>query len=181
MNLLNESTTATAVNVEAKITCSDPMVEVISTSNQTLGDIEAGSSAVSSNFWVFDISKDCPIKKELLFDVEIFSNGYSFWSDQFTITVLEEADATVTLLNNDMAIFPNPFTDELTVVSNCDIGGRIDISINSLNGMTLYKESYLKSSGNDFTFDLSFLKQGVYFLEVCTYDQVAVRKIVKLR
>jgi hypothetical protein len=88
-----------------------------------------------------------------------------------TATEIDESDS-----KNEIIIQPNPFTSELTVQSSEKIK---QIIIYSLIGETVYQKQ-LTSNQTSAELNLSFLQQGVYFLNVKTNGESWTKKMVKM-
>ena len=180
LSLTNESTSATATNIKVKITCSDPRVEVTS-GDQYFQDIEAGSSKNSNSYFVVDIAEDCPTGAVIEFNVDIASNGYSFWSDQFSITVMEEVpEMEDVTFGSKITVCPNPVKDEVTIEFGDNFSGNADVVICDLSGKILFRDSRPEQFTDHYSIDLSFLREGIYFIKICTTDEVIIKQLVKV-
>ncbi|MFI5218929.1 MAG: T9SS type A sorting domain-containing protein [Bacteroidia bacterium] len=73
----------------------------------------------------------------------------------------------------EFLIFPNPFTNQITITSNFNNG---DIDITNLLGEKVFQTKLSNQQGK---IELSHLSQGMYFLSVKTKEKVFCRKIVK--
>ncbi|MFN2127821.1 MAG: Kelch repeat-containing protein, partial [Anaerolineales bacterium] len=90
--LHNDGSTETAREIKAEIYSLEPLVEMLA-NWRLFDDIAAGEVEVSKGGWYyFNISETCPIGTEAKFQVDIFSGDYLFWTDTFSITVVEEPD-----------------------------------------------------------------------------------------
>jgi hypothetical protein len=77
---------------------------------------------------------------------------------------------------SEIVVSPNPFTSELTVQSSQKI---IQIVVYDLMGAIVYQQE-LTSNQTSATLNLSFLQQGVYFLNVKANGESWTKKIVKM-
>jgi hypothetical protein len=75
-----------------------------------------------------------------------------------------------------IVVSPNPFTSELAVQSSQEI---MQIVVYDLIGTTVYQQE-LTSNQTSATLNLSFLQQGVYFLNVKANGESRTKKIVKM-
>jgi hypothetical protein len=76
----------------------------------------------------------------------------------------------------EIVVSPNPFTSELTVQSSQKI---IQIVVYDLMGATVYQQK-LTSNETSATLNLSFLQQGVYFLNVKANGESWTKGVVKM-
>lgn len=74
---------------------------------------------------------------------------------------------------NMVKVFPNPFTDQITVSSEVELQ---KIELIQANGQVL---NSLTVSGKDFTFETSQLINGIYFLQVTNVEGMEIIKIIK--
>ncbi len=74
---------------------------------------------------------------------------------------------------NLVKVFPNPFTDQITVSSEAELQ---KIQLIQANGQVL---NSLTVSGKDFTFETSQLINGIYFLQVTNVEGMEIIKIIK--
>lgn len=82
------------------------------------------------------------------------------------------------LENKELSCYPNPFTDEITVVIPENAGEGESISIYDMQGR-LVKQKQIISSGS-ISLKTGSMKPGVYFLELTNDDVRYIKKIVKL-
>jgi hypothetical protein len=74
---------------------------------------------------------------------------------------------------NNVTVFPNPFSDQITVSSEVELQ---KIELIQANGQVLNSVSV---SGKDFTFETSQLINGIYFLQVTNMEGMEIIKIIK--
>ena len=74
---------------------------------------------------------------------------------------------------NLVKVFPNPFTDQITVSSEVELQ---KIELIQANGQVL---NSVTVSGKDFTFETSQLINGIYFLQVTNMEGMEIIKIIK--
>ena len=80
-----------------------------------------------------------------------------------------------------MALYPNPFTDELTVVLDNTSLGRTYVLVNSVDGK-LIKQYQLLKTGEYFmeVLDMKDLQSGIYFVKIVTNGtNIGIKKLVK--
>jgi hypothetical protein len=74
---------------------------------------------------------------------------------------------------NNVTVFPNPFTDQITVSSEAELQ---KIQLIQANGQVL---NSVTVSGKEFTFETSQLINGIYFLHVTNMEGMEIIKIIK--
>ena len=74
---------------------------------------------------------------------------------------------------NLVKVFPNPFTDQITVSSEVELQ---KIELIQANGQVL---NSVTVSGKEFTFETSQLIYGIYFLQVTNMEGMEIIKIIK--
>lgn len=88
------------------------------------------------------------------------------------------------LASNRCAVYPNPFSDELTINFNSEIEGRIEVDINNINGVLLknYQSAVQSGSMNlDFTGNNRLLP-GIYLLKIKQNNRILMtEKVIKMR
>jgi hypothetical protein len=74
---------------------------------------------------------------------------------------------------NNVTVFPNPFTDQITVSSEVELK---KIELIQANGQEV---NSVTVSGIEFTFETSQLINGIYFLQVTNMEGMEIIKIIK--
>ena len=74
---------------------------------------------------------------------------------------------------NKVNVFPNPFTDQITISSEAEFQ---KIELIQANGQVLNSAIV---SGKEFTFETSQLINGIYFLQVTNLEGIEIIKIIK--
>ena len=74
---------------------------------------------------------------------------------------------------NNVTVFPNPFTDQITVSSEAELQ---KIQLIQANGQEV---NSVTVSGKEFTFETSQLINGIYFLQVTNVEGMEIIKIIK--
>ncbi len=82
------------------------------------------------------------------------------------------------LVQDQVSIRPNPFTNDLTVDYNFSNDTPSDFIIRSTSGQEVFRKNKIQSTGVE-VIDLSFLSKGVYIFTVITEDKVQTHKIIK--
>ncbi len=91
----------------------------------------------------------------------------------------EEIDLEVVFENAGFGLFPNPAMDQVTVEVPLEADGKVSVSILDMSGKTtLAQQKMLTKGENQFTFDISNLPNGVYFVQVRNGEIANTRKLV---
>ena len=180
-------------NVRASIETQDPFVASIADYQRSYGEILPGDSARSSFTYFLTISEECPSYHDILIQVEIFSEGYSYWTDEFTLQVQPElgiADGKVEL-PTEYALeqnFPNPFNPSTTISYSLPLQSEVNLTVFDIRGQvirTLREE--VKAPGN---YQMQWngmdnsgdpVSTGVYFCRLEAGDFSQTVKMVYLR
>jgi N-acetylneuraminic acid mutarotase len=188
VNLKNESTTASAINIKAKLSSLNELAIVTTDMYRTFNNIEAGESKTCDSYYKIKISEDCPDNTEIQFALDITSNDYSLWSDTFSVMVVNQATNVNTIENSPRQYsldqnYPNPFnpstTIKYTVGSRQPVTLRVyDILCNEI--ATLINEE--KPSGiYEVEFDGSKLTSGIYFYQLRAGNFVQTKKLILMK
>jgi len=85
------------------------------------------------------------------------------------------------MIEEEFTVYPNPSHGLVTISSNRNDTGMIDVKVTDQVGKTVFVQSEIKISANGrHTFDLSQLTQGIYFLTIADGAQSFVKKVVIL-
>ena len=105
--------------------------------------------------------------------VVVTENGCSETSacENIIITGINEVNA-----NNNIAVYPNPFNDVLTISSENSLSGTT-VKIIAVTGQTLTETTIV--SGNTYTFDLNNYAKGLYFVEINQNGSLNTLKVIK--
>lgn len=98
-------------------------------------------------------------------------------------TIVESNAGTVTsdleTLGAEVRVFPNPVKEQLQLAIEAQRGGRLSISLISMDGKTLLTQQQMISSGyNRAGMDVSNLPAGLYILRLASAGEVKTQKIV---
>ncbi len=111
----------------------------------------------------------------------ITNSGSAIYSDLF-IAKLESTLITgsneLSEFRNNVLVFPNPFTDELTVDWHYQNSTAVSLNIKNTLGQTVESKKF-SSLQNQLKINLKFLSKGIYFLEMNYGEERMVTKILK--
>jgi hypothetical protein len=93
--------------------------------------------------------------------------GVLFYTDGPCIVSVNE-------LIKQIEIFPNPTTGFIQI--NADLGGRKELTVMSISGQTVLKDSFLNKKK---TLDLSSLPAGMYLIKITSKDGNVTQRIIK--
>jgi len=93
--------------------------------------------------------------------------GVLFYTDGPCIVSVNE-------LIKQIEIFPNPTTGFIQI--NADLGGRKELTVMSISGQTVLKDSFLNKKK---TLDLSSLPAGMYLIKIISKDGNVTQRIIK--
>jgi len=102
------------------------------------------------------------------FVFKIIDSG-SLSSESFTIDNL-----------NPLIIYPNPFTDSITLQNTTGLTNDCNVKIYALNGTVVFNKTYSCTEANqDIKIDLKALPQGTYLVQLKNGQEITTRKIIK--
>ena len=84
---------------------------------------------------------------------------------------------------NGITIFPNPFSHDLTVKINADIGGAYEVRLMDLNGNTIdLQQPYIGASTEEtIRFDrVDQLPAGIYLISIQNGNRLSTKKVLKM-
>ncbi|MDO8367947.1 MAG: T9SS type A sorting domain-containing protein [Saprospiraceae bacterium] len=111
------------------------------------------------------------------------SRSSSAWrTDGSTDGAVEEISLDVVFENVGFGLFPNPAMEQLTVEVPLEAEGNVSVTIIDPSGkMALTQQNTLTKGENQFTFDVSSLPNGVYFVQVRNGEIAKTRKLIVQR
>jgi hypothetical protein len=177
--LRNNGSSASAVMVKAILTSLDTMALIPNNNNNwSFADIAPGELSTSNMYYKIEISKDCPVNKEIPVKVDITSDGYIFWSDTFSIIVREPVGIEK-IMEPITRIYPNPTENILNIELNDADNQPLEIEIFTVTGEVIYQKDY-KNIADNFVeqVDLSGYAKGIYLVKVKLDRTVTVGKVV---
>ncbi len=91
-----------------------------------------------------------------------------------TSQTIAAAPVGIETLNTNVAFFPNPVKNILTITTESEISG---VTISDASGRIVLAKNLIRSQNTEI--DLSALEDGIYFVRVETTTGIALQKIVK--
>jgi polyhydroxybutyrate depolymerase len=115
----NMGLTDTIPNVKARFVSLDTSVNVL-TNLRGYDDIPPDGKMESDNYYIMEISENCPPNTKIPFELEISSNNHFFWRDTFFIEIV---NPTVDINSKEITPkqfglsqnYPNPFNPTTTI------------------------------------------------------------------
>ena len=78
---------------------------------------------------------------------------------------------------SDLTVYPNPFTNELTIQLPENMKGNVTFKVTDLSGKTVYTQN--RQNEKSFVFNGSSLAKGVYIVTVENNGKVVAKKVIK--
>ena len=78
----------------------------------------------------------------------------------------------------DLNIFPNPTSESFTIQSS-QLVSETSVSLYDIQGKLVFCENVLPQN-EKFRMDVSFLKNGVYFVKITSEEIISIKKLIKL-
>jgi hypothetical protein len=139
ISLKNESATDSVINITVKTISLDTCAQVQSF-DRNYDNIAPGEVAEPNRRITIFFDENCPAQTEIDFALDIYSDGYLFWSDTFTVFLdsivssiekLESKFPTKYALDKN---FPNPFNPTTTIGYQLPYTSDVELSIYNLLG-----------------------------------------------
>jgi PKD repeat protein len=91
-------------------------------------------------------------------------------------------DCTISLLGNSIEVYPNPSSGIFNIIFSTMADGVADVQIYSPVGTMVYSEKFnVTLIANHFTFDLSTLSQGIYFIQAKINGTITQAKLMYVK
>jgi Zn-dependent metalloprotease len=187
LNLRNNGSVTTAVNIQASVATSDTNVQGITGNPRSFGNIAAGQTAQSLGGYSFFIQNLPP---GIDASVKIFSDGYYLWSDSFSIvlTGIAEHETNIPLEFALKQNYPNPFNPSTAIEFDLPEAAEVKLTIYNTLGQevaTLVSENLtpgeynLQWNGKDALGNP--LSSGVYFYRLTAGSFTQTRKMILMK
>ena len=185
--LKNESESATATDIKARLISLNEFVTVSTDIYKSIKNIAANASAVSS-YYSIEISDDCPVGTEIQFLLDITSNDISFWTDTFSITV----EQLETMINENENIpiqfyldqnYPNPFNPVTTIHFSVPVRYFVSLKVYDCLGQLI--RTLISGITNPGTYAVEFDAQafpsGLYFYTLQAGNRISTKKMMLVK
>lgn len=190
LRLKNDGLEAIAKNISAEISSLDSCVLVNAVkSKSTFADLNPGNIVTCDSYYTIKIQKTCSEEREIQFNISISSDGYSFWSDTFSIGInleTEVAEGNTKAIPSKYMLhqnYPNPFNPKTVISYQLPVASDITLSIYSITGQkvaTLVSE--IQTPGNHkYEWDASNMASGVYYYRLTADNFVGMKKLILLK
>jgi N-acetylneuraminic acid mutarotase len=186
LNLKNNSPTATARNIEAKLFSLDTFVTIGTTLSRSFGNIAAGGYSKSGSSYSIEISEECPANTPKSILVEVTSDGYIFWRDTLTILVVSHSTLTEENTFQQSALiqnFPNPFSQFTTFRFALPKSGFVMLRVYDSFGKEVRSlvNKPLNAGEHFVNFNSDNLTDGIYYYRLKTGDMILTGKVLLMR
>lgn len=81
------------------------------------------------------------------------------------------------LAESNISVYPNPFSDRINLVLPEEVKGNYTFSVTDLTGRTVYTNT---QSDKSFSWNTSFLSEGVYIISIENNGTITAKKMIKL-
>jgi hypothetical protein len=182
ISLKNQSSTYTIPDVKATIDCDDTLVTITS-DFFTFEDLLPGEEKEGSGLLMFELNENCPNNYTIAFRVNIKSEGWDYWLDDFDIVTdvndIEQIPSEFSLEQN----FPNPFNPITIIKYGLAERSFVDLRIYDILGREV--ESLVNEQQNAGFYRLEFnatrLSSGIYFYRFQARDFVETKKMILMK
>jgi predicted GH43/DUF377 family glycosyl hydrolase len=168
--LRNDGSTAIAQNVTVEVETADTNVISITHFNPDFGNIEPGQ--IKSSVVGRIVTQNDP--NSIDFRINISSEGWHFWSDSVTVTIvgLAEKENNIPLEYSIKQNYPNPFNPSTTIRYSLPKSSEVKIEIFNLLGskITTLVNTRKSTGSHSVDFDGSNLSSGVYLYRIQAGD-----------
>jgi len=155
---------------------------------EEFGNIAPGENVDGTVYHTVNIDTSCIEDSSLLlsFNLEIYSNGYMFWTDTFSIDIPVDITEEEFTLPKRYALnqnYPNPFNPVTKINYQLPITNYVELSIYNLLGQkvaTLVSEKQ-KTGYHHVEWDASNHASGVYYYQIKAGEFQDVKKMILLR
>lgn len=138
--LKNQGLTAIAKNITSTLICLDTCASLVGSVTPEYGDIAPGQTSPGSQGQYILFSNNSPTNTYTRFRLDIASNGYTFWSDTFSVFIypvsVREMNGKQKLPSEFMMHqnYPNPFNPTTVIKYDLPRYGHVRLAIYDLLG-----------------------------------------------
>ena len=187
--LKNEGLAAGAPSIFAIISTVDSCISALNTGAAVYQDINAGETITSFDSYRVTLNPNCDLSKELdiPFDIEILSDGYTFWTDSFDLHVIpvgvEDEIAGLPSEYSLSQAFPNPFNPRTTIEYSLPKAGAVSLIVYNLLGQEVIKlvSKNQQAGYHKVRWNASNVSSGIYFYRLHAGDFLQTKKMVLLK
>lgn len=186
LTLKNESSIASANNVEAELISLDTLLYT-AYFIRSFDDISAGEMITAELPFRINISEDCPYGTEIPIVVSISSNDFVFWKDTFSLVVpfpvsIDENKNIPTEFRLHQN-YPNPFNVGTIISYQLPESSKVELNIYTLTGkkVTTLVSKQQPAGIYKYEWDASSIKSGVYYYKLTTGDFVKMKKLILIK
>ncbi|MFC2088778.1 serine hydrolase, partial [Calditrichota bacterium] len=185
--LHNASATATATNVTSQVVCLDTFATISTLVTSEYGDITAGARVTSSDKQYIRFSNYCTAAQQIPLALNIFGDGYQFWSDTFYVDInpsgLEKSDQSLPYTFVLKQNYPNPFNPNTTIEFAIPKPELVTLKIYNLLGQevaTLVNKK-LTPGIYKYVWDASGFASSIYMYKIETGSFAQTRKFILMK
>ncbi|KAA3617500.1 MAG: DUF1028 domain-containing protein [Calditrichaeota bacterium] len=194
LTIKNYGITTKAKDLSVTLNTEDPRIEKMEISTRTIPDLEPGEIDTSTIFSLFafvyadSFLPDCTLINPILFNVDVFSDGYLYWTSSFEFV----ADKISTIKGEQHLIpekyylnqnYPNPFNPVTTISYYLPKTSKVKLYVFDLQGKIVATLVNNKQSAgiHKVEWDAKGFATGVYLYKLEVDDFVRIRKMVVLK
>ncbi len=180
---IGQNTTANEITVELTTTDTAHVASIVTPTYIPI-NIPAGETVLTYQYFGVELKGSA---EEIPFNINISSNSYHFWTDSFTINLIDAIDKLDSNIPKEFTLhqnYPNPFNPKTTINYQLPITNYVDLSIYNIIGE---KVAMLISERQDAGYhqvewDATGFASGVYLYRILTgIGYTETKKLVLLK
>ena len=184
--LHNRESQSTATNITAKIVPLDTCASLNTVIVVNYGDIASGETVLGNRNQYIRFSDKCTDGYQAQFAMEIYSNGYHFWSDTFEIDIISGIKDEENVIAKEFKLhqnYPNPFNPSTTIEFSLPKSEFVELKVFNILGkkVAIIVSKNLNQGNHTYTFDGKNLASGIYYYQLVAGDYREVKKMILLR
>jgi len=160
-----------APDVEASVSCTDAMVQVLS-EQLSFGSISPGMSKSHNYSCYINIHEDYS-DTLIILNLDISSEGYSFWKDTMHIRVYDPSVIFNHSGNASVRLYPNPTEEIINIEMDDPADAKLEIY--NITGRSILRKNIRSTKES---IDMSGYPKGIYLVKVNHGGMVNVGKVV---
>jgi hypothetical protein len=166
-------------NVTGQITVNDPLVSLINPS-ASFGNFSSGASNLTGNVMQVQLPAQAAPGDLFTYNLTLTDQQAMTWSYPFVMeidafTAIEKLKAS-----EQIALFPNPFSDQLSFVVPADHQGELTVSVYSIDGRLLMHEMVASAmAGDQVTLKTASLPAGAMVVRITRQGMVSTHKVIR--